>query len=151
MVGVGAFIRELCGSRSPGFHRLPEMLARRARDTRTVIDTDFPAESKFDRLPSPRGVRAGSAADLAGVRPGWIAAKIDGRTIDLTTVFPVSGTKATPPGGITADAVWVGIGAAGVAVMGIVQFGEPLTAARLGCIALILLGVVGLKLLGGEA
>lgn len=51
----------------------------------------------------------------------------------------------------TAYAVWVGIGAAGVAVMGIAQFGEPLTAARLGCIALILLGVVGLKLLGGEA
>jgi hypothetical protein len=35
----------------------------------------------------------------------------DGRTIDLQTIFPVSGTKATPPEGITADAVWVGIGA----------------------------------------
>src|SRR5438128_4023393 len=34
----------------------------------------------------------------------------DGRTVDLTTVFPVSGTKATGPQGITADAVWVGIG-----------------------------------------
>ena len=57
--------------------------------------------------------------------------------------------RALPIG--TAYAVWVGIGAAGVAVMGIVQFGEPLTAARMGCIGLILLGVVGLKLLGGEA
>ena len=35
----------------------------------------------------------------------------DGKTIELATVFPTSGTKATPPGGITADAVWVGIGA----------------------------------------
>jgi hypothetical protein len=34
-----------------------------------------------------------------------------GSTINLATVFPVSGTKATPPGGITAEAVWVGIGA----------------------------------------
>jgi hypothetical protein len=34
-----------------------------------------------------------------------------GATIQLTTVFPVSGTKATGPQGITAEAVWVGIGA----------------------------------------
>ena len=33
----------------------------------------------------------------------------DGKTINLTTAFPVSGTKAAPDG-ITADAVWVGIG-----------------------------------------
>ena len=57
--------------------------------------------------------------------------------------------RALPIG--TAYAVWTGIGAVGVAALGIVQFGEPLTAARLGCIALIVLGVVGLKLLGGEA
>src|SRR5204862_99462 len=35
----------------------------------------------------------------------------DGKTIELQTVFPASGTKATPPDGITAEAVWVGIGA----------------------------------------
>ncbi len=35
----------------------------------------------------------------------------DGKTIQLTTAFPVSGTKATGPQGITAEAVWVGIGA----------------------------------------
>jgi len=35
----------------------------------------------------------------------------DGKTIELQTVFPTSGTKATPPEGITAEAVWVGIGA----------------------------------------
>ncbi len=36
----------------------------------------------------------------------------DGATIHLNTAFPVSGTKATGPAGITAEAVWVGIGAA---------------------------------------
>ncbi len=34
------------------YHRLPELLARRARRQRHVIDTDFPAESKFDELPA---------------------------------------------------------------------------------------------------
>jgi tRNA-2-methylthio-N6-dimethylallyladenosine synthase len=32
------------------YHRLPELLARRARATGAVIDTEFPVESKFDRL-----------------------------------------------------------------------------------------------------
>jgi Peptidase family M28 len=34
-----------------------------------------------------------------------------GATVELTTTFPVSGTKATGPEGITAEAIWVGIGA----------------------------------------
>ena len=34
----------------------------------------------------------------------------DGKTIELTTIFPVSGTKATGPQGVTAEAVWVGVG-----------------------------------------
>jgi len=34
-----------------------------------------------------------------------------GVTISLATAFPVADTKATPPEGLTADAVWVGIGA----------------------------------------
>ena len=33
------------------YHRLPELLARRAREHGTVVDTDFPVESKFDHLP----------------------------------------------------------------------------------------------------
>ncbi len=33
------------------YHRLPELLARRARDAGGQVDTDFPTESKFDRLP----------------------------------------------------------------------------------------------------
>ena len=55
------------------YHRLPELLAQVARksDERRdggrrragagVLDTEFPAESKFDHLPAPLGIRAGSA------------------------------------------------------------------------------------------
>lgn len=44
-------------------------------------------------------------------------------------------------------AVWVGIGAVGTAVYGMVALGEPATAARLLCLLAIVAGVVGLKLL----
>src|SRR5271165_1389839 len=37
------------------YHRLPEMVARASRAAGAVIDTDFPAVSKFDRLPAPEG------------------------------------------------------------------------------------------------
>jgi quaternary ammonium compound-resistance protein SugE len=50
----------------------------------------------------------------------------------------------------TAYAVWTGIGAVGAAVLGIVIFGEALTVARVGCIALIVCGILGLKLLSGQ-
>lgn len=46
----------------------------------------------------------------------------------------------------TAYAVWTGIGAAGTVILGIVLFGEPLTAGRLFCVALIIAGIVGLKM-----
>jgi quaternary ammonium compound-resistance protein SugE len=46
----------------------------------------------------------------------------------------------------TAYAVWTGIGAVGTALLGMALFGEPATAARLACVALILTGIVGLKL-----
>ncbi len=46
----------------------------------------------------------------------------------------------------TAYAVWTGIGTIGTAFLGIVLFGEPATAARLACIGLIVLGILGLKL-----
>ena len=51
----------------------------------------------------------------------------------------------------TAYAVWTGIGAVGAAVLGIVIFGESLSVARVGCIALIVCGILGLKFLGGES
>jgi quaternary ammonium compound-resistance protein SugE len=46
----------------------------------------------------------------------------------------------------TAYAVWTGIGAVGAAVLGILLFKEPASAARIGCIVLILLGIVGLRM-----
>jgi len=51
----------------------------------------------------------------------------------------------------TAYAVWTGVGAVGAAVLGIVLFGESLSVARVGCIALIVFGILGLKFLGGES
>ena len=48
----------------------------------------------------------------------------------------------------TAYAVWTGIGTLGSAVLGIVVFREPATTARLVCMALIVAGILGLKLLG---
>ena len=50
----------------------------------------------------------------------------------------------------TAYAVWTGIGAIGAAVLGIVLFDEPATLARVGCIALIAVGILGLKFLASQ-
>lgn len=46
----------------------------------------------------------------------------------------------------SAYAVWTGIGTVGTVIVGIILFAEPATAARLGCIALIMAGIAGLKL-----
>jgi len=46
----------------------------------------------------------------------------------------------------TAYAVWTGIGAIGAAIAGLMLFGESANPMRLLCIALIIAGVVGLKL-----
>jgi quaternary ammonium compound-resistance protein SugE len=49
----------------------------------------------------------------------------------------------------TAYAVWVGIGALGAAVLGIVLFHEPVTPARVFFLALLLVAIIGLKITGG--
>ncbi len=49
----------------------------------------------------------------------------------------------------TAYAVWVGIGVIGVAVAGIIAFGESASLLRVGFIALILVGVIGLRIVEG--
>ena len=46
----------------------------------------------------------------------------------------------------TGYAIWTGIGAVGTAVLGIILFAEPATAARLVAIGLIVAGILGLKL-----
>jgi quaternary ammonium compound-resistance protein SugE len=45
----------------------------------------------------------------------------------------------------TAYAVWTGIGAVGAALLGMMLFGESANPVRLGCIALIVAGIAGLK------
>jgi len=52
--------------------------------------------------------------------------------------------KSLPVG--TAYSVWVGVGAVGTVILGIVLLDEPLTVARIASIALIVSGIVGLKL-----
>jgi len=52
--------------------------------------------------------------------------------------------KSLPVG--TAYAVWTGIGTVGTALLGIYLLGEPATALRLACIALIVSGIIGLRL-----
>ncbi|WP_433008435.1 DMT family transporter [Kribbella sp. CA-294648] len=50
----------------------------------------------------------------------------------------------------TAYAVWTGLGSLGVVTLGVLLFGEQLSFPRLACIALILIGVIGLRLTGSE-
>ena len=52
--------------------------------------------------------------------------------------------KSLPLG--TAYAVWTGVGAVGTAIVGMLVFKEPATAGRLVCLALIVSGILGLKL-----
>jgi quaternary ammonium compound-resistance protein SugE len=49
----------------------------------------------------------------------------------------------------TAYAVWVGIGAVGAAVLGVVLFGEPLEPARAGFLILLIVAIVGLRWTAG--
>jgi quaternary ammonium compound-resistance protein SugE len=51
--------------------------------------------------------------------------------------------RALPIG--TAYAVWTGIGAVGAALLGMMLFAESASPVRIGCIALIVAGIVGLK------
>ncbi|SJN12094.1 Quaternary ammonium compound-resistance protein SugE [Halomonas citrativorans] len=66
--------------------------------------------------------------------------------LSLVTSFLLLGLalKTLPVG--TAYAIWVGIGAVGTAILGIVLFGESLGALKLMSLTLIVAGLVGLKL-----
>lgn len=95
---------------------------------------------------------------LAGIfETGWaIGLKY---TEGFTRLWPIVGTifamiislgllgismKSLPVG--TAYAIWVGVGALGTAILGIVLLGEPVNVGRLISLALILAGIIGLKL-----
>jgi quaternary ammonium compound-resistance protein SugE len=59
-------------------------------------------------------------------------------------VFLSIAVRTIPIG--TGYAIWTGIGAAGTAVLGIILFHEPASLARLACLALIVVAIIGLKL-----
>jgi quaternary ammonium compound-resistance protein SugE len=67
----------------------------------------------------------------------------------LSSVYLLSLSLRTLPVG-TAYAVWTGIGAAGTAILGMAVMGDSAAPLRLLCIALILAGAIGLKLITGN-
>lgn len=85
-------------------------------------------------------------------------------TEGFTRLWPTVGTAAALIGSMallgialrtlplgTAYAVWTGIGTVGTALLGIVLFREPATALRLVFIAMIVAGILGLKLASAPA
>ena len=50
----------------------------------------------------------------------------------------------------TGYAIWTGIGAIGTAILGMMLFQESRSPARLACLALVIVGIVGLKYFGGK-
>ena len=75
-------------------------------------------------------------------KPGWTVLTFLGMGISFFLL--ARATRTLPLG--TAYAVWTGIGALGSVVIGIILFKEPVTAARIFFAALLLTGIVGLKL-----
>ena len=65
--------------------------------------------------------------------------------VDLLSIGLMSLTLSVLPIG-TAYAVWAGIGAAGTALIGMMFFDEPTNLARISCIGLVIVGIVGLQL-----
>ncbi|KAB2341505.1 DMT family transporter [Actinomadura rudentiformis] len=71
-----------------------------------------------------------------------------GMAVALLSVVVLSVSLRDLPVG-TAYAVWVGLGSLGVAITGIVVLGESASPARVACLLLILVGVIGLKVVDG--
>jgi quaternary ammonium compound-resistance protein SugE len=72
-----------------------------------------------------------------------VPAAIGVTTAVVSLVLLVLALRDLPVG--TAYAVWTGLGAVGVALLGIVLFDESASAARLACLALVIAGVAGLR------
>lgn len=79
-------------------------------------------------------------------RPVWIAAFL---IAGAASFFLLAQALRTLPVG-TAYAVWTGIGAAGTAVVGMVLLGESRDLPRLLSLGVLIAGIVGLRLTGGE-
>lgn len=70
-------------------------------------------------------------------------------TMIASFVFLGLAVRQLPVG--TAYAIWTGIGAVGIAIIGMTFYHEPRSAWRIGSIALVVVGIIGLKLSGGSA
>jgi quaternary ammonium compound-resistance protein SugE len=66
----------------------------------------------------------------------------------LSFIFLALGMRTLPVG--TAYTVWTGIGAVGSVIFGILVFGESRNGLRIACLALIILGISGLKFLAKD-
>jgi quaternary ammonium compound-resistance protein SugE len=82
-------------------------------------------------------------ASAGFTKPGWAVATMVAAGLSFWLLGLAM--KLLPAG--TAYPVWVGIGAVGAFIFGIVFFHEPAGLARIACVGLIVLGIVGLKLL----
>jgi quaternary ammonium compound-resistance protein SugE len=69
---------------------------------------------------------------------------ITGAAMLASLYFLAIAVRSIPIG--TGYAVWTGIGAVGVAILGMILFNEPKDAMRVGSILLIVAGIAGLKL-----
>ncbi|MBJ6722618.1 MULTISPECIES: DMT family transporter [Hyphomicrobiales] len=75
-------------------------------------------------------------------RPGWTILSL---ALLAAFVYLLGRVLEVLPVG-TAYAIWTGIGAAGTVLLGIALFGETINLMRLGGVALIVVGIVALKL-----
>ena len=88
----------------------------------------------------PVGLKLGMTDN--GARWGWIG--FAALCIVASGTLLLLAQRTIPMG--TAYAVWTGIGAVGTFVLGVLLFHEPATLARFLFVALIIVGIVGLKL-----
>ena len=130
----------------------------------------YPGEREDDLSPTENNVRDGAAPKRRASTVAWIflvaaglleviwaffMKKSAGFTLPVPSVITLmtmiasfvllSVSMKTLPLG-TAYTVWTGIGAVGTVLLGILLFNEPATAGRIACIALIVSGILGLKL-----
>ncbi|WP_201315717.1 quaternary ammonium compound efflux SMR transporter SugE [Dyella sp. EPa41] len=77
----------------------------------------------------------------------WWPSVITVSAMTASIILLAMAVKTLPIG--TAYAIWTGIGAVGAVLLGIVLFGDTASPLRLACVALVVLGMVGLKLTSG--
>ena len=79
-------------------------------------------------------------------KPGYTVLTLVGMAARF--ILLAQATKVLPLG--TSYAIWTGIGALGAVIVGIVLFREPATALRIFFVALLLAGILGLKMTSGH-